>query len=148
MSEAIEKIKKYCAYQDRAENEVRQKLRSLEVNSSEIEKIVSELKAEKYLDEERFVESFIRGKINAKKWGTEKIKAHLIAKGISSSLIERYMADIDQGKYQQNLYDNINKWLRTNLLTTETYSKLCRHLLSKGYTYQEIKNAIQKSTNY
>lgn len=147
MSEIIDKIRKYCAYQDRAESEVRQKLRTLEATPAEIEKIIVDLKKEKYLDEERFVESFVRGKVNAKKWGKEKIKAHLMAKGICTSLIEQYLTNVDQEKYQQNLQDNISKWLKTNQLSTETSPKLYRHLLSKGYTYPDIKNALSNITN-
>jgi len=141
--EALEKLKKYCAYQDRAESEVRQKLRSFALPPDEAEQIVNILKEEKYLDEERFVESFIRGKVNAKKWGREKIKAHLFSKGIPAVVIEEHLATIDNDQYRQNLRDTIVKWERTHALNHETVPKLYRHLLSKGYAWQDIKLSIE-----
>ena len=39
-NEALEKMKKYCAYQERCQSDVRQKLYYFELNNNEIENIL------------------------------------------------------------------------------------------------------------
>lgn len=143
MKEIAEKIRRYCAYQDRAESEVRLKLRQYEVTGGEAERMVAELKEEGFLDEERYVDSFVRGKINVKKWGIEKIKSHLLAKGVAAKTIEKYLTEVNRNLYAQNLHTVMEKWLRTHPDQPATSPTLYRHLLSKGYSYQEIKTAIE-----
>ena len=143
MKEIAEKIRRYCAYQDRAESEVRLKLRQYEVTGGEAERMVAELKEEGFLDEERYVDSFVRGKINVKKWGIEKIKSHLLAKGVAAKNIEKYLTEVNRELYAQNLQTVMEKWLRTHPDQSATSPTLYRHLLSKGYSYQEIKTAIE-----
>ena len=143
MKEAIDKIRKYCAYQDRAESEVRLKLRQYEVSGAEADRIIASLKEEGFLDEERYVESFVRGKVNVKKWGREKIKSHLLAKGVAATTIEKYLTEVNQELYTQNLHATMEKWLRTHPDQPTASLALYRHLLSKGYSYQDIKPAIE-----
>ena len=148
MKEAIDKIRKYCAYQDRAESEVRLKLRQYEVTGAEADRVIADLKEDGFIDEERFAESFVRGKTNAKKWGREKIKSHLLAKGISTSIIEKYMSEVNPEQYRQNLRETINKWLRLHPDQPAESPALYRHLLSKGYAYHDFTpqiDALSKS---
>ncbi|MEL6606847.1 MAG: hypothetical protein AAFP88_01180, partial [Bacteroidota bacterium] len=58
---AYEKATRYCSYQDRTEKEVRTKLRALGVmQEAEVAQLIQTLKAEKFLDEERYVASLDR----------------------------------------------------------------------------------------
>lgn len=148
MKEVIDKIRKYCAYQDRAESEVRQKLRQYEVTGEEADHAIAQLKEDGFIDEERFAESFVRGKTNAKKWGCDKIKSHLMAKGISASIIDKYLSKVNPEQYSQNLRETISKWLRLHPGQPAESPALYRHLLSKGYAYHDFKpeiDALSKS---
>lgn len=148
MKEVIDKIRKYCAYQDRAESEVRKKLRQYEVTGEEADHAIAQLKEDGFIDEERFAESFVRGKTNAKKWGRDKIKSHLMAKGISASIIDKYLSEVNPEQYSQNLRETISKWLRLHPGQQVESPALYRHLLSKGYAYHDFKpeiDALSKS---
>ena len=72
-SSALEKIKYYCAYQERSHNEVRSKLLELEIYGNELENYISVLIDENYLNEERYACAIARGKFYYKQWGRQKI---------------------------------------------------------------------------
>ena len=69
LDKALQKLQRYCAYQDRCHQEVRAKLLSLGVYGDEMEEIIVSLIEDKFLDEERFARSFARGKFRLKQWG-------------------------------------------------------------------------------
>lgn len=140
MKNVIEKIKRYCAYQDRAESEVRMKLRQYDTTGDDVNRIIEELKQEGFINEIRFTDCFIRGKLNSNKWGREKIKSHLLSKGIPAATIDKQLANIDPKQYKKNLQETIDKWLRTHPDQSATAPALYRHLMSKGYSYQDIKS--------
>jgi len=72
----LEKLRRYCAYQDRCHQEVRQKLLSLKMYGDDLEEIITELINEDFLNEERYAQSFARGKFRMKKWGLLHQKRH------------------------------------------------------------------------
>ena len=58
--QAIQRIRHYCAYQERAQQEVRDKLYELGMTMDEVEEIMSDLIAENFLNEERFADTICR----------------------------------------------------------------------------------------
>ena len=90
------------------------------------------------MDDERFTESFIRGKVNQKRWGRIKIRAELQQHGIASDLISRKLAEIDEERYFGNLRCLAEKWRQAT--PGGDTAKLIRHLLTKGYTIDEINH--------
>lgn len=134
--DAAEKIRRYCEYQDRCEAEVRRKMAQLLVPAKERDTLMEQLKEERYVDDERFAESFIRGKVNQKRWGRVKIRAELQQHGIRTAIITQKMAEMDEEKYGENLHFLAEKWKREN--PDGERAKMIRHLLSKGYTMDEI----------
>lgn len=93
------------------------------------------------MDEERYVEMFVRGKVKSS-WGRQKIVAALRAKRIPSELIDRYCSEIPEEDYGQQLQAAIEKWRRTHPDEAPNSPKLVRHLLSKGFTFEEAMGAV------
>ncbi|MBP5650010.1 MAG: RecX family transcriptional regulator [Bacteroidales bacterium] len=139
-TEILSKIERYCAYQDRCTQEVVTKLRSWQLEEQEQRQVLQILKNEGFIDDERYVQSFIRGKINTKQWGVQKIRLGLLQKGISKELIDKYIEDINPQQYTDNIQTVLRKWTQSHgPVTQENITKLYRHLMTKGYTYEEIK---------
>lgn len=134
--DAAEKIRRFCEYQDRSELEVKRKMAQLLVPAEEREALMERLKEERFVDDERFAESFIRGKVNQKRWGRIKLRAELQQHGINASIISEKLEEMDEDRYFENLHYLADKWRREN--PDEESAKLFRHLLSKGYTMDEI----------
>lgn len=129
------KIESYCAYQERAQQEVRDKLYEWGMHEEEVENIIADLIAENFLNEERFAKAFARGKFNLKGWGIIKIKQHLKAKRISDPLIKIALKEIDMDDYEHKLEELIEKKVKGDVksLSYVEKAKLVRYLQSKGY---------------
>ena len=100
---ATEKLKNYCAYQERSHQEVTDKLYKLGLFKNEVNEVITRLIQEDFLNEQRFAEAFVSGKFNIKKWGKVKIKAQLKQKRISDFCIKKGMEVIEEGDYFETL---------------------------------------------
>lgn len=148
VSEIITKLERYCAYQDRCTQEVLTKLRSLQVEEKEAQQILRLLKNDGFVDDERYAQSYIRGKVGLKQWGKQKIRMSLLQKGIPKELINKYLEHITPQQYTDNLQAAVRKWTQSHgPVTQENITKLYRHLMTKGFTYEEIKGVELKTEN-
>lgn len=136
-SEIMAKMERFCAMQERCESDVRRKLTSFHLSEYQDDKIIQSLRENRFLDEERYVELFVRSKVKSA-WGRQKIVAALRAKGIPSELVEQGCAEIQTDDYQEKLLEAIAKWRRSHPDEASNSPKLVRHLLSKGYNIDEI----------
>ena len=101
--QAIQRIRHYCAYQERAQQEVRDKLYELGMTKDEVEEIMSDLIAENFLNEERFAVQFAGGHFRIKGWGKVKIQHALQQKRVSSYNIKSGLKAIDGDAYLKTL---------------------------------------------
>lgn len=127
---------KYCAFQERSCFEVRRKMAELKMSTTEADELLQQLVELNFVNDERFAECFIRGKVNIKKWGRVKIRVELQHHGISSSIISEKLTDIDSELYFNNLRYWISRWKREN--PADEKAKMFRFLMMKGYTADEI----------
>ena len=63
------KAEAYCAYQERSQSEIRNKLYEWGLHQKDVEEIISELIGENFLNEERFALAYTLGKFRIKGWG-------------------------------------------------------------------------------
>ena len=68
------KLENFCAYQERSQYEVEKKLNTLKLISEDIKRIISHLNQNNFLNQGRFIEAYVSGKINQKRWGKRKNK--------------------------------------------------------------------------
>ena len=95
LEELYFKAANYCAYQERCEQDVYQKLKQLEAEPNEIGKVVDKLYEENFLNQERYARSFTRGHFEYKKWGKLKINYALKSKKIPTLLIKKALKEIE-----------------------------------------------------
>ena len=133
--EALEKMAKFCAYQERCQSEVKHKLFGVGLSNEEIDNVICDLIEHSFLDEERFAKAFVRGKFNQKGWGRIKIQQHLNQKQISSFCQKKGMLEINENDYLTKLEEIILK--KSNSLKTEDpfirKSKTARYAISRGF---------------
>lgn len=101
--QAIQRIRQFCAYQERAQQEVRDKLYELGMSKEEVEEIMSELISENFLNETRFATQFAGGHFRIKGWGKLKIQYALQQKRVSSFNIKTALKAIDLDAYEKTL---------------------------------------------
>jgi len=144
-SEAKQKAAAYCAYQERAEVEVKRKLLRLGMPQPFIGEIIEELKRENFIDESRFAKSYARGKFNLKKWGRIKIRQGLHAKGISNEMVEAGWNEIDKAEYEECLRGLIAKKIdKAGSNDSLNRYQVARFLLQKGYEKDLVWNLLNE----
>lgn len=132
---ATEKLKRYCAYQERCHQEVVDKLYKLGLYKSQVDAVVLTLLQENFLNEQRFAEAFVSGKFRIKRWGRTKIVGQLKQKRISDYCIKKGLEQIDNNEY----FDTMNYWIERKLREskeTDDYKKkgkVAAFLIQKGF---------------
>lgn len=146
IQEATKKIESYCAYQERCHKEVVQKLRNMNMIPQAIDHIVTHLIKQNYLNEERFAQSFARGKFNIKKWGRVRISRELKFRGISKYNLKSALEEIEDSVYLNTL-DKISKRKLATLKETNTQKKrkkLADYLLYRGWETHLVFDKIRE----
>ena len=100
---AIDRLKNYCALQDRCQNDITKKMKEWGLLETTQTQILDILIIEKYVDEERYAKSFSRGKFQIKKWGKVKISSELRKKKISEKIITIGINEIEESDYLDTL---------------------------------------------
>lgn len=150
--QAYQKLRHYCAYQDRCHSEVKTKAYSFGIRKADVEELTSKLIEEGCVNEERFARSFAGGKFRIKQWGKVKIKAELRQRQVSDYCISTALGEIDFNSYRETLHKlAVRKWNSIKGAGVNRYVKMARtrdHLLLKGYEStlisQEIKSLVEK----
>lgn len=146
LDEAREKIRRYCAYQERSQFQVEQKLKAYGLISEVADELLIELIQDNFLNEQRFADAFVRGKHNQKGWGKRKIQAELFKHRVSKPCIEKAMANIQSDEYLEKLRGIAQKKWNSleGVRKPQRVQKVIRYLQGRGYFYDEIKRAMTK----
>lgn len=132
---ALEKMRSWCAYQERSQNDVRQKLFEFKLEAEQVESIIIDLIQEKFLNEERFAMAFAGGKFRIKHWGRIKIKMALKQHRVSDYCITKALKSIEGEAYEKVLIKVIEKKLRLTKITDKRkrHYTVLNYVLSRGF---------------
>ena len=146
ISIAIERIKNYCALQDRCQWDVIQKLREWGLQQATKDHILEILITNKFIDEERFSTSFCRGKFSIKNWGKRKIINELRRKQISSICINTGLKEIDEKEYdlvlEKLFYQKERSIKDKNQFIRKT--KIANFLIQRGFENNLVWDKIRE----
>jgi regulatory protein len=142
--QALIKIRDWCAYQERCQQETRSKLYEYGLPADAVENIIAQLISDNFLNEERFAKAFAGGKFRIKKWGKTKIKVVLRAKQISEYCIKKAMEEIEEPDYNTTLKKLLEEKKKTIIEPNRVKKlhKLLRYAASKGYEHERIMEVL------
>lgn len=153
LSQIQKKLEYYCAYQDRCHQEVIQKLYDYKVFGEEQEQIIVYLIEHNFLNEERFAQSFARGKHRIKNWGKVRITNELKFRNVSAYNIKTGLKEINPNEYLTQFDHTSEKFwegIRESNLVKKR-KKFCDYFLRKGYEsdliYERVKQLEKESEN-
>lgn len=147
VEQARQKVLRYCAYQERCHQEVKNKLYELGLNSSDTDEMLSYLITEGFLNEERFAKLFAGGKFRIKHWGRIKIVYALESKGISKKCIQIGLKEIEEADYHLTLENLITERIAQGE-TEDRFvlrNKIAQSLIQKGFEPELVWKTL-KST--
>ena len=145
--QALPKLQRFCAYQERCHHEVKEKLAEYGIYGKDADQIISTLIENNYLNEERFAIQFAGGRFRTKEWGRRKIQYALKQKGVSDYCIRKAMQQIDEDDYEKTLLKLAEKkWASLNREKNifSKKRKLQDFLLQRGFETDRIAGWLKK----
>ncbi len=145
-SKALNKAMFYCSKAEKCKSEIQKKLLDWKANPDDFEGILSELERQKFIDEERFSQYYVRDKFEFNKWGRIKIRIMLLQKKIPEKFIDKALEQISEEKYEQTLSALIAQKQKTLKAENkhEIRSKLMRFASSRGFEPDLILRILRK----
>ena len=146
VEEALTKLQRYCAYQDRCHKEVAQKLKDMQMIPQASEQIIMTLIEENFLNEERFAMAFVRGKFKIKKWGRRRLISELKQRNISNYLVNKALGQISDMEYKTTFEALAHK--KANSIkggsVLKKKKKLADYLLCRGWESHLVYEKINQ----
>ncbi len=143
--ERIEKLKnkvfKYIIYKKRTEKEVRDKFKD-EINEDLLDDIIEYMKQQKYLDDEDYIDRFVKETINLKNTSIKDITYKLMAKGINSNIIDDYICKNYETMIEYEISSVKNIFLKKKDKMEEHEIK--EYLYKKGFSGDSISSGIEE----
>ena len=124
-----QKVVAYIGFSKKTEYEVKNKLIKLNANSEEINSILNELKQMEYVDDNDYIDSYIRQNINLCKYSIYELKQKLMQKGLNRDLIESKLQLLYDNNYEEKVVDKILKSRSKSM----DQLKLKQYLYKRGF---------------
>lgn len=142
--EILYKMAAKCSTSEQCMSDIEAKLSRYDLTEEERTRILRHLVEEKYIDDRRYAEAFVRDKYRFNKWGRIKIAQGLRMKGIDSETISTAMKAIDEAEYLDILRDLI-KAKRKSTRGKNDYEingKLVRFATGRGFEHAAIRQCM------
>jgi len=147
VDEIKRKLENYCVYQDRCHKEIEQKMYDYQLIPEAKEMILLSLMKDNFLNEERFAQSFARGKFRIKSWGKQRIVRELKFRDISTYNIKTALKEIKEDEYIATIY-RITENRNAVISEPNQYKrkkKLVDYLMRKGFENELIFKVVEET---
>ncbi len=131
----FQKLQTFCSYRERCSFEVQQKLRRMGINKSQDKKIIDKLKKEGFINDQRFAETYIRGKLFNNNWGKIKTRFHLEQLKVPVEFIKKGFESIEEEEYKNVIQKLIEKKIieLPGQYNEMKKNKIARYCIQKGF---------------
>lgn len=145
-TEALQSLMRLCARGERSTGDAMRLMRTWGVPESERQGVVDKLVAQRFIDNSRYAELYVREKSRLSGWGARKIAMQLRAKGVDKETIAEALATIDNEEQGDRLVEKLRRKMRTTKAQSdyELRGKLLRYALGLGYDYDDANSALDK----
>lgn len=136
----------FISYRIRSKKEVYTKLKKEDVPEEHIDKIISKLEEDEYINDYRFAKAFFESKTRINKWSNKRIEYELIQKGISKDIINEFSLNFKELEFE-NAMDLVEKKITQWENKFEGFklkNKIYTFLSSKGFDYSIIEKVISE----
>ena len=140
----LNKAATYASRCEHCESEVKEKLLAWGGSNEEVDEIIAYLIEERYIDNQRYANSYTRDKFRFNHWGKYKINMMLRSKDIESETIEEALGQIDEEEYLEKLQQILREKLRSLKYSSEyeKKGKLFKFAQSRGFESSTISKVI------
>jgi regulatory protein len=140
----LNKAATYASRCEHCESEVKEKLLAWGGSNEEVDEIIAYLIEERYVDNQRYANSYTKDKFRFNHWGKYKISMMLRSKDIGNEIIEEALGQIDDEEYLEKLQQILRDKLRSLKYSSEyeKKGKLFKFAQSRGFESSAISKVI------
>lgn len=129
------KVLKYVLYKKRTEQEVRQKF--TENTGNLLDNVIEYLKQENYINDTSYIEKSVNEIQRLKNLSIKEVKYKLLAKGLSSKLVDEYIYNHKEEMLEYEI--NSAKNILVKKSNTMEQEEIISYLIKKGYMQETIR---------
>ena len=145
--EALQSLMRLCARGERSSGDALRLMQRWGVPTADARKVLARLERDRFIDDRRYTELYVREKINLSGWGAYKIKMSLRRKGISQAIIEEVAEPMFSPKdLQERLVELLSRKLPTIKAKSnyEARTKLIRFGASRGFELDMVIECVNR----
>ena len=133
-----------CAQAEHCQYEMLEKMRRWELPDDAQARVMARLIKERYVDDERYAQAFVKDKIRYNKWGRRKVEQALWQKRIDEDIRKRVLDEVDDDEYLSILRPLLKQKRKTIKAQNdyELNQKLMRFAVGRGFTFDIIRQCI------
>lgn len=145
--QALQSLMRLCARSEKSSGDALRLMHTWQVPQSERQEVLNRLIANKFIDDCRYAEAYVREKSRLSGWGARKIAMQLRQKGVAQSIIAEALKQLDGDVELPRLVERLRRKLRTTKYSSEyeLRGKLLRYALSLGFDYDMAQRAVEAS---
>ena len=142
--EAYQTLAALCAQAEHCQWEMLEKMRRWEVPEEAQARVMQRLVKERYVDDERYAQAFVKDKIRYNKWGRRKVDQALWQKHIDEDIRKRVLNEVYDEEYLSVLRPLLKQKRKSTKANSdyELNQKLMRFALGRGFTFDIIRQCI------
>lgn len=147
-AQALQSLMRLCSRAEKSTGDALRLMRGWGVPEKEREDVLQKLIDQRFIDDRRYAEAYVREKSNLSGWGARKIAFQLRQKGIDKEIINTSLAALDSDVQLEQLTAKLERKMRTTKAANnyELRGKLLRYGMSLGFDYEMTRSAIDKIT--
>ncbi len=147
-TQALSSLMRLCARAERSTGDTKRLMATWGVPESERAGVLQRLIDDRFIDDRRYAEAFVREKSNLSGWGEYKIRAALMRKGVAAEIIAEALRQIDNAQNIERLHDKLSKRMRTVKYSSsyDLRNKLIRSGLSLGFSMDDVLHCVEQLT--
>lgn len=144
--QALESLMRLCARSEKSSGDALRLMHKWQVAVDRRQAVLERLCAERFIDDRRYAEAYVREKSHLMGWGARKIALQLRTKGVAQDIINEALALIDGDAQRSRLREKLRRKLRTTKYSSsyELRGKLMRYALSLGFDYDVAIDAVDE----
>lgn len=145
--QALQSLMRLCARSEKSSGDALRLMQQWQVPQAERQGVLERLVKERFIDDGRYAEAYVREKSRLSGWGARKIAMQLRQKGVSQAIIDDALRQLDSNVELPRLVEKLRRKIRTMKYTSdyELRGKLMRYALSLGFDYDIAQRAVEDS---
>ena len=143
-AQALQSLMRLAARSEKSSGDALRLMQRWEVPVAERQGVLQKLIDNRFIDDRRYAEAYVREKSRLAGWGARKIAMQLRGKGIAQETIKEALTQLDGDDTKQRLADKLRRKLKTTKAVSqyELRGKLLRYALSQGFDYEQASEAV------